>query len=55
MGEDGKMDSGLTSHSGCPVYEGEKWLATMWFRKGVDEDHPSSMYDAVGSKKEYSL
>lgn len=48
LGDDGKMDTGLTDHSGCPVLEGEKWLATMWFRKGVTAQRPSHLFDATG-------
>ena len=25
-------DNGLTEHSGCPVYEGEKKIVTQWIR-----------------------
>ncbi len=32
------MDDGLTEHSGCPLREGEKWIATMWFREGMTAD-----------------
>jgi hypothetical protein len=28
----GHMDSGWTKHSGCPVLEGTKWIATQWIR-----------------------
>ena len=31
-----KMDNGLTEHTGCPLREGRKWIATMWYREGVD-------------------
>ena len=51
LGDDGKMDRGLTDHSGCPVLEGEKWLATMWFRKGVTAEKPSHLFDATGALK----
>ena len=34
------MDEGLTSHSGCPVYEGEKKIVTQWVRYGVDAQNP---------------
>ena len=51
LGEDGKMDDGLTEHSGCPVTDGEKFIATMWFRKGVDATAQHYMHDPQGRKK----
>ena len=32
------MDTGLTQHSGCPVFEGEKKIITQWIRVGVDDE-----------------
>mmetsp|Transcript_21817 Transcript_21817/g.68435 ORF Transcript_21817/g.68435 Transcript_21817/m.68435 type:complete len:237 (-) Transcript_21817:169-879(-) len=29
------MDNGVTEHSGCPLREGRKWIATMWYREGM--------------------
>jgi len=29
------MDAGHTEHSGCPLREGRKWIATMWYREGM--------------------
>ena len=29
------MDDGHTEHSGCPLREGRKWIATMWYREGM--------------------
>ena len=29
------MDNGKTEHSGCPLREGTKWIATMWYREGM--------------------
>ena len=29
-------DNAMTTHSGCPVYEGEKKIVTQWVRLGVD-------------------
>ena len=34
------MDTGLTEHSGCPVFEGEKKIVTQWIRYGVDDENP---------------
>ena len=31
-----KMDHGFTEHTGCPLRRGKKWIATMWYREGVD-------------------
>jgi prolyl 4-hydroxylase len=42
------MDPGHTEHSGCPVLEGEKWIATVWMREGVSLDRPQSMFDPSG-------
>jgi len=47
-GEDGKMDTGYTEHSGCPVLEGEKWITTAWLRQGVSKDDPWGAYDPSG-------
>ena len=30
-----RMDDGWTEHTGCPVHEGKKWAAIMWYREGV--------------------
>ena len=34
------MDNGQTEHSGCPVTEGEKFIAVQWFRDGVTQNRP---------------
>lgn len=47
-GKDGHMDEGYTEHSGCPVYEGEKWIATVWMREGVSADDPWTNFDPAG-------
>jgi hypothetical protein len=49
-GPDGRMDEGYTEHSGCPVIEGEKWIATFWMREGVSKENPGSLYDPTGIK-----
>lgn len=48
MGPDGRLDIGYTEHSGCPIRQGEKWIATAWMREGVSLDHPHSLYDPSG-------
>jgi hypothetical protein len=47
-GPDGRMDDGYTTHSGCPVLQGEKWIATAWMREGVTFEEPWSMFDPNG-------
>jgi len=51
LGEDGKMDDGLTEHSGCPILEGEKWVTTQWLRKGVDSHLTWHKVDPRGNPK----
>ena len=46
----GTMDTGHTVHSGCPVIDGEKWVMTLWMRKGVHEDDTWSQYDPTGAR-----
>jgi len=41
-------DHGLTQHSGCPVYEGEKKIITQWVRYGVSADRPHSAFNTLG-------
>ena len=38
-------DNGLTTHSGCPVYEGEKKIITQWVRYGVDSRTTHNHYN----------
>jgi len=47
-GDDGKMDTGYTEHSSCPIIEGEKWVTTAWLRQGVSTDDPWGTYDPSG-------
>jgi len=47
-GNDGRMDDGLTQHSGCPVIKGEKWITTAWMREGVSHENPWTLYDPMG-------
>ncbi len=42
------MDDGLTEHSGCPVLEGDKWIATAWIREGVSDAQPWTIFEPVG-------
>merc|ERR1711862_901248 len=39
------MDNGLTEHSGCPLRRGRKWIATQWYREGVDYGQPFPIYE----------
>lgn len=50
-GADGFMDTGYTQHSGCPVREGRKLIATAWMREGVSETNSHNLYDTRGKKK----
>jgi len=49
LGPDNMWDDGLTLHSGCPIIEGEKWIATLWMRLGVSETNPWTKYDPLGN------
>jgi len=44
------MDNGFTTHSGCPVFEGEKKIVTQWVRYGVDEENPWDSRNTLGIK-----
>ncbi|KAG5184989.1 hypothetical protein JKP88DRAFT_348401 [Tribonema minus] len=43
-----RVDNGRTRHSGCPVIEGTKWIATLWMRKGVSKSVPWERFDPQG-------
>lgn len=45
---EGILDSGLTEHAGCPVLEGQKWIATTWLRNGVSQEESCNGYDPTG-------
>lgn len=49
-GEDGYMDSGYTKHSGCPLVEGNKWIATQWIRGGVSAAMPWYYFSPTGDQ-----
>lgn len=49
-GEDGYMDSGYTKHSGCPLVEGNKWIATQWIRGDVSAAAPWYWFSPTGDK-----
>ena len=38
------MDNGWTEHTGCPLREGSKWIATMWYREGVSAERTWDWY-----------
>jgi len=42
------MDKGFTTHSGCPVIEGEKKIVTQWIRHGVDKENPWDSFNTLG-------
>ncbi|KAG7350959.1 prolyl 4-hydroxylase alpha subunit [Nitzschia inconspicua] len=44
-------DDGLTQHSGCPVYDGEKKIITQWVRYGVSSDVPHSAFNTLNVLK----
>mmetsp|Transcript_66783 Transcript_66783/g.206787 ORF Transcript_66783/g.206787 Transcript_66783/m.206787 type:complete len:324 (-) Transcript_66783:7-978(-) len=44
---DGRMTGREAEHSGCPVRRGRKWIATQWYREGVDEDFTWQEANAV--------
>eukprot|EP00980_Cylindrotheca_fusiformis_P003847 scaffold858_cov123-Cylindrotheca_fusiformis.AAC.23 len=45
------MDSGFTTHSGCPVYVGEKKIITQWVRLGVTAEMHSETFNTLGVLK----
>mmetsp|Transcript_1189 Transcript_1189/g.4025 ORF Transcript_1189/g.4025 Transcript_1189/m.4025 type:complete len:424 (+) Transcript_1189:168-1439(+) len=48
LGPDGKMDDGLTEHSGCPITAGKKSVTTAWMRLGVSREQPWTRFDPQG-------
>lgn len=46
------MDTGLTTHSGCPVIQGSKKIAVQWLRIGVDADNPWDSFNTLTVKYE---
>lgn len=50
----GRMDVGHTLHSGCPVAAGDKYVVTLWFRKGVSADEPWNAFDPTGARHDTS-
>jgi hypothetical protein len=41
------MDRGFTTHSGCPVFSGEKKIVTQWVRFGVDSRTTHSSFNTL--------
>jgi hypothetical protein len=48
----GNMETGFTSHSGCPVIEGTKRIAVHWMRIGVDMENSWDTFNTLTIKKE---
>jgi 2OG-Fe(II) oxygenase superfamily len=48
----GNMETGFTSHSGCPVIEGTKRIAVQWMRIGVDKENPWDSFNTLTIKKD---
>ena len=48
LGPDNRTDNGRTRHSGCPIIEGTKWIATLWMRRGVNGVKGWQYYDPSG-------
>lgn len=46
-----EMETGFTSHSGCPVIEGTKRIAVHWMRVGVDDDNPWDSFNTLTIQK----
>lgn len=40
-------DRGYTTHSGCPVFQGEKKIITQWIRLGVTDEVPYEAYNSL--------
>jgi hypothetical protein len=47
----GNMETGFTSHSGCPVIEGTKRIAVQWMRIGVDQENSWDTFNTLNIKK----
>ena len=43
------MDHGFTEHTGCPLREGKKWIATMWYREGVTAEQNWEYFSRRGT------
>eukprot|EP00903_Cladosiphon_okamuranus_P010152 g9613.t1 len=55
LGPDNRTDNGRTRHSGCPILEGTKWIATLWMRRGVDGVKGWQYYDPSGQPSAFAL
>ncbi|KAL3942440.1 MAG: hypothetical protein SGBAC_003363 [Bacillariaceae sp.] len=45
------VETGFTTHSGCPVVEGTKKIAVHWMRIGVDEENPWDSFNTLTIQK----
>ncbi|KAJ8611946.1 hypothetical protein CTAYLR_004382 [Chrysophaeum taylorii] len=45
-----EMATEVVQHSGCPVLSGEKWVATLWYRKGISAADAWTSYDPTGAR-----
>ena len=47
------MDTGWTTHSGCPVVEGTKRIVVHWMRVGVSADEPWDSFNTLNIPKRF--
>ncbi|CAN0012061.1 unnamed protein product [Pylaiella littoralis] len=54
LGPDNRTDIGRTRHSGCPILEGTKWIATLWMRRGVSAEKSWEYFDPSGDPSDFA-